>query len=138
MSEENVELHRRVVEAFNKGDVEGIVTLCDPGIELRSAVTASVYDGHQGVRQWRRDLEEAFGEAIWLEPEVYFDLGEHTVTFHLLHGRGRHSGADVTEAFAHVHRWRDGLTVAFRAYANQEDALRDLGVSEDAVTRIDP
>lgn len=138
MSRENLELHRRVVEAFNRGDIEGIVTLCDPGIELRSAVTASVYHGHEGVRQWRRDLEEAFGEAIWLEPEAYFDAGEHTITFHLLHGRGRHSGADVTEGFAHVHRWRDGVTVAFRAYARQDDALSDLGVSEDDLERIDP
>ena len=44
----------------------------------------------------------------------------------------------MTEGFAHVHRWRNGLTVTFRAYADQQDALSDLGVSEDAVERIDP
>jgi hypothetical protein len=138
MSRENLELHRSVVKAFNGRDVEGIVSLCDPQIELHSAVTASVYHGHEGVREWQRDLEEAFGEEVWIEPEAYFDLGEHTVTFHLLHGRGRHSGAAVAEPFAHVHRWRNGLIVWFKAYANHEDALRDLGVSKDAAKRIDP
>ena len=138
MANENLELHRRVVAAFNDGDVDGIVALCDPQIELHSAVTMSVYHGHEGVRGWRRDLEEAFGSAIWIEPEAYFDLGEHTVTFHLLHGRGRHSGADVAEGFAHVHRWREGLTVWFKAYAHQDDALRDLGISKDATEPIDP
>ena len=138
MSQENVELHRRAVEAFNERDVDGIVALCDPEIELRSAVTTTLYRGHDGVRQWNRDLEEAFGEAIWIEPEAYFDLGEHTLTFHLLHGRGRQSGADVAERFAHVHRWHNGLTVWFKAYPNQKDALGDLGVSEDEARRIDP
>jgi hypothetical protein len=138
MSSENVQAHRRVVDAFNKRDVEGIAALCDPQIELHSAVTTTLYHGHEGVRKWNRDLEEAFGEEIWIEPEAYFDLGEHTVTFHLLHGRGRHSGADITERFAHVHRWANGLTVWFKAYAHQEDALSDLGVSQDAVERIDP
>jgi ketosteroid isomerase-like protein len=138
MSNENVESHRRAVEAFNARDVEGIVALCDPRVELHSAVTTSVYHGHEGVRRWNRDLEEAFGEEIWIEPEAYFDVGDHTITFHLLHGRGRHSGADVAERFAHVHRWRDGLTVWFKAYARQEDALSDLGVSVDAAARIAP
>ncbi len=138
MAQDNLELHRRVVEAFNERDVDGIVALSDPRIELHSAVTASLYEGHEGVRRWHRDLEEAFGGQVWIEPEAYFDLGEHTLTFHLLHGRGRQSGAGIAERFAHVHRWRDGLTVRFTAYADQDQALTDLGVSEDAVERIDP
>jgi len=138
MSVENGELHRRVVEAFNKRDVDGIVALCDPQIELNSAVTVSVYHGHDGVRRWHRDLAEAFGDDFWIEPNAYYDLGEHTLTQHVLHGRGRQSGVDVAEPFAHVHRWRNGLTIHFKAYTGREDALSDLGVSEDGVEPIDP
>jgi ketosteroid isomerase-like protein len=67
-----------------------------------------------------------------------FDLGEHTITFHVLHGRGQRSGADLAERFAHVHRWREGQIVDFKAYAHQRDALRDLGVADDAVEPIAP
>jgi hypothetical protein len=35
--------------------------------------------------------------------------------------------------YAHVMRWRDGLIVYFKAYVQREDALRDLGLSEDAL-----
>jgi hypothetical protein len=35
-------------------------------------------------------------------------------------------------------RWRDGLAVHMKAYAHREDALRDLGVSEDQLEPIDP
>lgn len=138
MSAENVELHRRAVGAFNTRDVERFISFCDPRIELHSAVTATVYHGHGGVRKWYRDLSEAFGDEVWLEPEAYFDVGEHTVTFHVLHGRGKHSGAELAERFAHVHRWRDGLIVHFKAYAHQPEALSDLGVSEASIELIPP
>jgi len=134
----NVELHRLMVDAFNERDVDRFIARCDPRIELHSAVTMSVYHGHHGVRRWHSELQEAFGEDVRIEPEAYYDLGEHTITFHLLRGRGLESGAEVAEPFAHVHRWRDGLTVHFKAYAHQQDALSDLGVSKDTVTPIAP
>jgi hypothetical protein len=39
---------------------------------------------------------------------------------------------------AHLCRWRDGLIVYFKGYAQREDALRDLGVSENALDPVDP
>jgi hypothetical protein len=79
-----------------------------------------------------------WGDELRVEPEAYFDVGEHTITFHVLHGRGRQSRADVAMPAAHLCRWRDGLIVYFKGYAERDDALRDLGVSEDELERIDP
>jgi ketosteroid isomerase-like protein len=141
VSLENVELHRRSVEAFNTRDVEAFIALCDPRIELHSAVTVpggSVYHGHDGVRRWHRDLEDGWGDELRIEPEAYFDVREYTITFHVLHGRGRVSGADVAMPAAHVYRWRDGLVVYFKGYARKEEALRELGVSQDVLEPIDP
>jgi ketosteroid isomerase-like protein len=141
VSEENVNLHRLSVQAFNARDIETFVALCDPQIELHSTVTVpggAVYNGHDGVRRWHRDLEDGWGDDLRIAPEAYFDLGEHTVTHHVLHGRGRESGADVSMPAAHVCRWRDGRMVYFKGYAHREDALSDLGTSEDAVDAIEP
>ncbi len=141
MSNENVGLHRRSVEAFNTRDVENFLAFCDSEIELHSTVTVpggAVYHGHDGVRRWHRDLEDGWGEELRVEPEAYFDLGDNTITFHVLHGRGRQSGADVAMPAAHVCRWRNGLIVFFKGYAKKEDALGDLGVSEGALEPIVP
>lgn len=138
---ENIELHRRANEAFNTRDVEAYLAFCDPDIELHSAVTGpgpAVYYRHSGVRRWHRDLTEAFGGDVLLEPEAFFDLGEQTVTFHVLHGRGLQSGADVETAAAHVCRWRDGRIVHFKGYVRRADALSDLGVSEETLEPIAP
>lgn len=138
MSQANVELHRRAVATFNARDVEGFAALCDPEIELHSAVTASIYSGHEGVRSWQTDLAEAFGDEVWVEPHAYFALGEYTITLHLLHGRGQHSGAAVAQTFAHLHRWRDGVTICFKAYTDHQAVFDDFGVPQDAWERSDP
>lgn len=48
------------------------------------------------------------------------------------------SGAELTIPAAQILRWRNGLCVHFKAYAHREDALRELGVSEDALEPIAP
>ena len=39
---------------------------------------------------------------------------------------------------AQVCAWREGLMVYGKAYVDREDALRDLGLSEDALEPIAP
>lgn len=133
VSEQNVELHRRILEAFNRRDVEAMIACLDPSLEYHpvlSGIGAAVYHGHDGLRSWFRQLDEAWAE-LRCDPEAYFDLGEQTLLFYVLHGRGRHSGAEVALPGAQVCSWRDGLGVYAKQYAQREDALRDLGVSED-------
>jgi ketosteroid isomerase-like protein len=141
VSEQNVELHRRWFEAYNARDIEALIAYCDPGIEFHSvfaAVGGALYHGHDGMRRWHRDMQDVWGEKISIEPEAYFDLGDDTLVFALLHGRGQGSGAEVAIAGAQVARWRDGRMVYVKAYANKDDALGDLGISEDALEPIAP
>jgi len=121
--------------------VEAFVAFCDPEIELHSTVTVpggAVYHGHDGVRRWHRDLEDGWGDDLQVRPEAYYDFGEQTVTFHVLQGRGRESGAGVAMPAAHLCRWRDGRIVYFKGYGRKEDALVDVGVSDDALKPIAP
>ena len=141
MSEENVDLTRRLVEAFNRRDIEGFIGGCDPEVEYHpvvAAVSGAVYRGHDEVRRFFGDLEDAWGDEIRAEPEAYFDLGEQTLLFYVLHGRGRQSGADVAMPVAMAATWRGGLMVSFKGYASREDSLRDLDVSEDELEPIAP
>ena len=141
MSEQNVELHRRAAEALNSRDVEALIATSDPSIELHSSMTTpggASYHGHDGVLKYLQDLEDAWGNELRLEPEAYFDLGEQTLAFHVTHGRGRQSGAEVEMPVAQVAKWRDGLCVYFKVHLNREDALTDLGVSKDALEPIAP
>jgi SnoaL-like domain len=141
VSRENVELQHRLVEAFNARDVEAYTSLCDPRVDVHStfaAVGGAVYHGHDGVRRWWRDLEDAWGSALRIQPETYFDLGEYTLAFWTLHGHGSQSGAEVAMRAAGAHRWQEGLAVSVKGYAHREQALRELGVSDGELEPIDP
>lgn len=142
MSERNVGLQRRAVDAFNASDIEAFISYADPSIEfhaeLPGAVGAAAHHGHDGLRQWHRDTERVWGDELWIEPDVYFDLGENTLLFGDLHGRGHSSGVEVAMPYAAVTKWRDGLCVYYRSFARRQDALSHLGVSEDELEPIDP
>jgi hypothetical protein len=91
VSQENIEHHRRVVDAFNARDVESYVPYFDPSIELHSAFAAvggAIYHGHDGLQKWHRDLSDVFGDEIHFEVDAYFDLGEETLAFYALQGQG--------------------------------------------------
>ena len=141
MSEQNVEQHRRIYWATNRLDADALVALCDPSIEVRSvfaAVGGALYHGHQGARDWLRDLEDAWEGEFRVEPEAFFDLGDRTVALVVLHGRGKESGVEVAMPACGVAEWRDALCVSHKAYVHREDAFRELGVSEDALEPIAP
>jgi ketosteroid isomerase-like protein len=141
MSEQNVELHRRAVEAFHARDVEAFIACLDPSVEYHSVMTVpggAVYHGHDGVRKYFGDFKDAWGDEFRVEPEAFFDLGEQTLMFYLVHGRGQQSGAEVAMPGAQVCRWREGLMILGKVYVHREDALRDLSVSEDALEPIAP
>jgi ketosteroid isomerase-like protein len=140
MSRHNVELLRRAIDAYNARDLDAVIACCDPSIEFHSMVGAGggVYSGHEGMRRWHLDLEDAWGIDIRIEPEAYFDLGDRSLLFHVLRGRGRNSGARVAMPNAAAASWREGLIVRLETYIHREDALSDLGVSEDELEPINP
>jgi hypothetical protein len=98
----------------------------------------AVYHRHDGVRTYFGDFKDAWGDEFRVEAEAFFDLGEHTLLFYAIHGRGQQSGAEVAMPGAQVCSWREDLMVYGKAYIHREDALTDLGVSEDALEPIVP
>jgi ketosteroid isomerase-like protein len=141
MAEQGVQLGRRFVDAYNARDIEAIIACFDPSIEYHAAwagIAPTVYHGHDGLRRWHRDLQEAWGDEIRVEPEAYFDLGETGLAFYVTRARGSHSGAEVAMPGASVLRVRDGLIIYMKAYLDREEALRDLGVSLDELEPIEP
>jgi ketosteroid isomerase-like protein len=141
MSEKNVDLVRRYRDAYNMRDIEAMLACCDPNIEHHAAwpgVAPAVYHGHDGMRKWHRENHDAWGEELRLEPEAGFDLGDTLLRFYVVHGRGQQSGVEVAMPAATVLRVRDGLIVYMKTYTDREEALRDLGVSEDELEPIEP
>jgi ketosteroid isomerase-like protein len=122
-------LTRRFVDAYNSRQLEAQIELFDPDIELvplRAALEDTVYRGHDGIRQFARDIDESWSEANIeiLELEV---RGEQAVSIGRLRLKGRSSGAltEVTAAASWSVRNERLLRMAY--HATVHDARRELG-----------
>ena len=84
MSQENVDLVRRALEAFPRGDMDEMLSYLDPELEWHSAIVGgaegNVYRGHEGFRRWFADSFESF-EELSNEWSEFRDLGDRVLAF---------------------------------------------------------
>ena len=130
MSKHNIELVRRGYEAWNRGGVEAIIEILDPGIEWKSPsgepTAREVYRGHKGVREWACDWEGLFENHY--EPERFFDAGHQLLVFVRWRGRHEDSGQEFEQAIANVWTIHDGRVTALRVYLDRGEALTAIGL----------
>ena len=67
MSTEDERPVRLFAEAVTRADPDAAVELCDPEIEFLSvlAVSGRAYHGHDGIRQYFRDVSAVWSECAW-------------------------------------------------------------------------
>ena len=136
MSQENVEVVRRFVESARSGGVdvvEAFVAISDPSIEhtrLPAASGPEVYCGHDGVRRWFIDMDELWRE--WRnEIEELVAVGPDTVAARMRFiAVGRESGVPVEAHLGLVCVLSEGKILRSRTYADGEEALEAVGLSE--------
>ena len=135
MSQENVEAFNRYTDAFNRGDVEAMLALLDAEVEWHPILTgslsgeATVFRGHDGVRELYRDLYETFGE-FQVEYSAIRDLGDRIVAVGHWIARGEGSGAETATPVAVVADLKNGKGIRVRTYLDPHEALEAVGLSE--------
>ena len=133
MSEENVELVRRALEAFPRGNMEEMLSYLDPEIEWHSAIVGgaegNIYRGHEGFRIWYADSFESF-ETLSNEWSEFRDLGDRVLAFGRVKARGRESGVELDSPMGWVFTLRGGRTVKAQGFLSRAEALEAAGLEE--------
>jgi ketosteroid isomerase-like protein len=132
MSQENVERSYRVIDAFNRGDVEAALALLDEDVEVVSRLAPmgeGRYRGHDGFLRWRQNLRDVFPDWHAELVEVR-DVGDFTMGLVRIRGHGDESGAPVDQVIWQVGEWRDGKLVRFSSHDSEAEALEAAGLSE--------
>ena len=125
---ENVEIARKGVEAYARGDLDTALASVDPDI-IWNPVEEAATQGHDAIRanleRWETDFEDF--EAT---PEEYIDAGDQVlVTIHWS-GRGRGSGVQVDIRTYNLYTFRDGKVIRMDEFTERSDALEAAGLSE--------
>jgi ketosteroid isomerase-like protein len=133
MSQENVEIAKEGIDAFNRRDVDAFMEFTTSDFEMFPAMAGAV-DGSSVTG--REGLETLFAEVrdIWEEQHViadeFRDLGDCVLVLGRIVGRGRASSVPVVTPSAIVSDFRDGKIVRVRTYLDHGEALKAVGLAE--------
>ena len=133
MSEENVEVVRKIFDAYNRGDLQATLDPLAPEFEFRPSGlfmdTEGVYRGREGWVEFWHTFRAAW-ESITIRVERIDDLGEQVLVLGTFHGRGHGSGVEVTRESAWLQTFRDGLLAQTRTFTSWDEALEAAGLRE--------
>jgi ketosteroid isomerase-like protein len=102
-----------------------------PGFELDFSRAVGPWRGVFGPDQARRVTEEIreTWESARLEPHEFIEAGDLVVVPGTMHGKGR-GGIEVVSRITFVWTIRNGAIERVSMYQDKEEALEDLGLSE--------
>ena len=134
MSQENVEIVRQAVEAFNREDADEFVALAGPNVEWEDAIFWSgvtrTYRGRQELREWFNQVLEPW-ESLHVEVEEITEAANDGVFYCLfLTGRGKGSGVDTELRVWAVNWFADGKVSRRRVFRERDEALEAAGLTE--------
>ena len=131
MSQENAELARQCVDAFNRRDLDALLALMDDEVEGAPPL-ASIegdYHGHAGIRRWWESLFEGLPDFTVEVVEVR-DLGDLTVAVLRNRAHGAASDTPVEEMLWLVGEWRNRKAVWWHSFRSEAEALEAAGLRE--------
>jgi hypothetical protein len=91
----------------------------------------NVYRGHAGLRQWAADLHEAW-EFLNHTPLELVDAGDVIAFLCQIRLRARTSGIELDSRLGQVFWIERGLIVRESDFSDWDEALRVIGVAEEA------
>ncbi len=128
MARDNVEVVRRLFEAYNRGDLDAALACLAPDVVYETGQELPAR-GHDEVRSmWER--WESDWDAIATEPEKFVDAGDRVLVTVHYSGRGSGSGIDLDDRLFDVYELRDGRIVHKAEFRERAEALAAAGLED--------
>ena len=133
MSEENVEVVRKLTDAFNRGDLDAWLGFLSPEVAWESLPLVGfrdVYRGRSGAREWLEQLLEVFEEARLEIEETTALSDDRVLTGYTQIGRGRGSGLPGELRTWQIFWVAKDLITRRQVFWTRDEALEAAGLSE--------
>jgi ketosteroid isomerase-like protein len=132
MSQENVEIVRSILDAFNRRDWDAAFRDQRPDVELTTpprGPNAGTYRGREKIQGFWEEMFTAF-EAWTSEPEELIESGDQVVVVAKTRMRPSGSSAEIERRNGSLWTIRDGMVVSMRVFAKPEEAIEAARLSE--------
>ena len=130
--ESNLEICRRVLEAFNDEGIEGVLPYYDNDCEVYDPDLPSdrTYRGKEALRSLL-NLMLMGSEQTEIRDYELLPAGDRVVALIRTYFRGSGGGPEIEVRDAHTMTFRDGKIVYWRLYIDRTEALTDAGLDPD-------
>jgi ketosteroid isomerase-like protein len=126
MSRENVEIVQSAFDAWDRGDTQAILELCDEDIVVIQAAelpgVPARQNGHAGVLE-AFALWPGYWDDFRIEILRTVDLGAHVVVTTDQSGRSKDTGIEVTAQFTFLFTLADGRITEWRIFLRESEAF---------------
>src|SRR4051794_31918623 len=129
MSQENAEIVRSAYDHLNRGDVEGLIDLCDDDFLMdmsERVFNPDTYRGHDDIRRFYEGVRSVWESYRWNVEETRV-VGDVVVAMLHCEAQG-HEGPKVDWRVAWLWNFRDGRPVSLRFYRDRAHALEAAGL----------
>lgn len=134
MSDENVEILRRIFDLVNERDVGAVLDNCSDEFVMdwsnSKGPAKGVYRGRKQVEALWVSFMDAFDSLEWNAEEIVAVDGVRLIVVNRNRVRGRGSGAKVEAVGAQLWTFRDGTARGVKLYQSKAEALEAAGMSE--------
>jgi ketosteroid isomerase-like protein len=130
MSEENVEIVKRAIDQWNRGErIPG--EEIHPDVEIVSRLMGGgSFHGREGARTYFEELDDHFDEWTVI-PDGWRDAGDRVVMMGRVHLHGRESGITFDQPVGFLFEVRDRRVLRLETFIDDPaDALEAAGLSE--------
>ena len=128
---ERIEIARRGIDAFNRGDVEALAADTTEDVELFAALAGAVegggFHGRAGIEAYFQITAETWSEFRILA-EDFSNLGDRVLVAGRIAGRGKGSRVPVEAPNAIVMDFRGDKVWRIHSYFDQAEALEDVAI----------
>jgi hypothetical protein len=139
MSQENIEVVNRAVEAINQRDIDGYLACCTEDVQLITPVAkvGGAYEGAEGIGRFFADVADAAPDFTLTIERLEAVGKDRVLAFTRLSASGRASGiqagAESGRAYLEmgaVYGLVDGKIKRTRVFFDRDEALEAAGLRE--------
>jgi ketosteroid isomerase-like protein len=130
MSQENVEVVKRAIDAFNRRDLDAIESHPDVKVDWSRSrgVEAGVYRGREATQRFWNTFLETFDRVVVVSEE-FIEHGDYVIVLDRTRMCGR-DGIEVEARNVSLVTVRHGQIVRWRLCRDRAEALKAVGLAE--------
>ncbi|TMK40476.1 MAG: nuclear transport factor 2 family protein [Actinobacteria bacterium] len=131
MSQQNVEIVRRVYDALNRREWDAALRETHPDFEMTTqrGPDAGTLRPRQAVQRFGEEYIAMFDSMVF-EPKEFLEHGDQVVVLVTRRARPRGGSVDIVVRNGHLWTVRDGTILSMKSFPDPEEALKAAGLKE--------